>query len=46
MIRTPDDIAPALKEAFDTSGPMLIGIHADYSDNHKLFEMVHENSFQ
>jgi hypothetical protein len=22
----------------------LVGIHADYRDNHKLFEMVHENS--
>jgi hypothetical protein len=24
---------------------VLIGVHVDYRDNHKLFEMVHENSF-
>ena len=46
MIRTTDEIAPALKEALDTSGPVLMGIHVDYSDNHKLFEMVYENSFR
>ena len=44
MIRTADEIAPVLKKAFDTPGPVLVGIHADYRDNHKLFEMVHENS--
>jgi acetolactate synthase I/II/III large subunit len=44
MIRTADEIAPVLKKAFDTPGPVLVGIHADYRDNHKLFEMVHANS--
>jgi acetolactate synthase I/II/III large subunit len=44
MIRTADEIAPVLKKAFDTPGPVLVGIHADYRDNHTLFEMVHENS--
>lgn len=23
------------------NGPVLIGVHVDYSDNHKLFETVH-----
>jgi acetolactate synthase I/II/III large subunit len=31
-------------KAFDTPGPVLVGIHVDYRDNHKLFEMVHEGS--
>jgi acetolactate synthase I/II/III large subunit len=44
MIRTADEIAPILKKAFDTSGPALVGIHVDYSDNHKLFETVDENT--
>jgi acetolactate synthase I/II/III large subunit len=44
MIRTADEIAPVLKKAFDTPGPVLVGIHADHRDNHTLFEMVHENS--
>jgi acetolactate synthase-1/2/3 large subunit len=46
MIRTADEIGPVLKKAFDTPGPVLVGIHVDYSDNHKLFELVDENSIQ
>ena len=34
MIRTADEIAPVLKKAFDTPGPVLVGIHADYRDDH------------
>jgi acetolactate synthase-1/2/3 large subunit len=26
------------------NGPMIVGVHVDYSDNHKLFEMVKEDS--
>ena len=44
MIRTADEIAPVLRKALDTPGPVLVGIHVDYKDNHTLFEMVHENS--
>jgi acetolactate synthase I/II/III large subunit len=40
MIRSIDEIDTTLKQAFDTSGPVLIGVHVDYSDNHKLFEQV------
>ncbi len=43
MIRTPDEIAPVLKEALNHSGPILIGVHVDYRDNHTLFEMVKED---
>jgi acetolactate synthase-1/2/3 large subunit len=43
MIRTADDIAPVLKKAFDTPGPVLVGVHVDYSYNPKLYEVVHEN---
>jgi acetolactate synthase-1/2/3 large subunit len=44
MIRSPDEINSILKRAFDTPGPVIIGVHVDYSDNHKLFEMVNESS--
>jgi acetolactate synthase-1/2/3 large subunit len=44
MIRTPEEIAPVLKQAFETQGPVLIGVHVDYLDNHKLFEEVNERS--
>jgi acetolactate synthase I/II/III large subunit len=40
MITTPDDIAPILKKAFVTAGPVIVGVHVDYTDNHKLFEMI------
>jgi acetolactate synthase-1/2/3 large subunit len=44
MIRTPNDITPTLKKAFDLSGPVIVGVHVDYRDNTKLFGMVNENS--
>ena len=28
-----------------THGPVIVGVHVDYRDNHKLFEMVNEYSF-
>jgi acetolactate synthase I/II/III large subunit len=40
IIKTPDDIAPMLKKAFATSGPVIVGVHVDYRDNHRLFEMA------
>jgi acetolactate synthase I/II/III large subunit len=46
MIKSPDQITPVLRRALDyRDGPVLIGVHVDYSDNHKLFEMVHADSF-
>lgn len=45
MIRTADDIVPVMKQAFETPGPVIVGVHVDYRDNHKLFEMVHDDSF-
>ena len=44
MIQSPDQITSVLKQAFDTPGPVLIGVHVDYRDNHKLFEQVDERS--
>jgi len=44
MIRTPDEIAGVLRKAFEIAGPVVIGVHVDYSDNHKLFEIVREDS--
>jgi len=44
MIRTADEISTILKKAFETPGPVVVGVHVDYSDNHKLFEMIDESS--
>jgi acetolactate synthase-1/2/3 large subunit len=44
MINRPDDIAPIMKKAFDTQGPVIVGVHVDYRDNHELFELLHEDS--
>lgn len=44
MIQSPDQISSVLQKAFDTPGPVLIGVHVDYRDNHKLFEQVDERS--
>jgi acetolactate synthase-1/2/3 large subunit len=43
-IQSPDQIGSVLQKAFDTPGPVLIGVHVDYRDNHKLFEQVNERS--
>jgi acetolactate synthase-1/2/3 large subunit len=46
MIRSPEEITPVLKRALNhRGGPVLIGVHVDYRDNHKIFEMVNEDSF-
>jgi acetolactate synthase-1/2/3 large subunit len=42
MIGSPGEIGPTLRKAFETPGPVLVGVHVDYRDNHKLFEHVHE----
>jgi acetolactate synthase-1/2/3 large subunit len=44
MINKADEIAPIMKKAFETSGPVIVGVHVDYSDNHLLFETLHEDS--
>jgi acetolactate synthase I/II/III large subunit len=44
MIQSPDQICSVLKLAFDTPGPVLVGVQVDYRDNHKLFEQVNERS--
>jgi acetolactate synthase I/II/III large subunit len=44
MINKPDEIASALKQAFDTPGPVIVGVHVDYRDNHQLFELLHADS--
>jgi acetolactate synthase I/II/III large subunit len=44
LIQSPDQIASVLKQAFDTSGPVLVGVHVDYRDNHKLFQEVSDRS--
>ncbi len=46
MIHSPGEISSVLKKAFDTPGPVLIGVHVNYRDNHKLFEQVDQRSVQ
>jgi hypothetical protein len=41
--RMAGEMGPTLKRAFETLGPVLVGVHVDYRDNHKLFEHVHEH---
>ena len=43
MIKAADQIAPVLKAALSLRRPIIIGVPVDYSDNHKLFEMVKED---
>jgi acetolactate synthase I/II/III large subunit len=44
MIKAPEDIVPVMKKAFELAGPVIVGVHVDYTDNHKLFEMVKGDS--
>jgi acetolactate synthase-1/2/3 large subunit len=41
MIRQPEEIATTLTRALETTGPVVVGIHVDYRDNHQLMEIVH-----
>lgn len=43
-IHEPDQIAPTLKKALATEGPVVIGIPVDYRDNHRLMEIVHPSA--
>jgi len=45
MINTPADVLPVMKKAFETAGPVIVGVHVDYRDNHELFEMIKGDSF-
>jgi acetolactate synthase-1/2/3 large subunit len=44
MIDTPDNVVPVMKKAFAVAGPVIIGVHVDYKDNHRLFEMIKGDS--
>jgi acetolactate synthase-1/2/3 large subunit len=39
-INLPGEIAPTLRKAFATSGPVLVDVPVDYRENAQLFEMV------
>jgi acetolactate synthase-1/2/3 large subunit len=40
-IERPEEISSTLKKALAMQGPVIIGIPVDYSDNHRLMEIVH-----
>ena len=44
MIDTPDNVVPVMKKAFAVAGPVIVGVHVDYRDNHRLFEMIKGDS--
>jgi len=44
MIDTPDNVVPVMKKAFAAAGPVIVGVHVDYNDNHRLFEMIKGDS--
>lgn len=44
MIRRPEEITPTLHKALELQGPVVIGVPVDYSDNHKLMEIMHHGS--
>ena len=44
QIQSPDQITSTLRKAFDTPGPVLVGVHVDYTQNVKLFEQVYPGS--
>ena len=44
MIKGPEEIHPELKRALVAPGPVIIGVHVDYSDNPKLFENVDQRA--
>jgi acetolactate synthase-1/2/3 large subunit len=44
IIKTSEEVVPVMKKAFDTAGPVIVGVHVDYRDNRKLFEMVKGDS--
>jgi thiamine pyrophosphate-dependent acetolactate synthase large subunit-like protein len=45
MTDTPDHVAPVMKKAFDTPGPVIVGVHVDDRDNHKSFEIIKGDNF-
>jgi acetolactate synthase-1/2/3 large subunit len=45
MIQSPDQIAPVMKKALLLEGPVLVGVHVDYSDNHALMDLVYPDAF-
>ncbi|HWA79078.1 MAG TPA: acetolactate synthase AlsS [Acetobacteraceae bacterium] len=44
MIHEPDEIGPVMTRAFETPGPVIVGVPVDYRDNHALFELVHRDA--
>jgi hypothetical protein len=44
MIGSADEIAPVMKRAFDTPGPVIAGVQVDYSENARLFENLDQRA--
>ncbi|WP_318437608.1 acetolactate synthase AlsS [Photobacterium leiognathi] len=40
-INTADDIEPVLRKAMSLSGPVLVNVNVDYSDNGRLLDQLH-----
>jgi acetolactate synthase-1/2/3 large subunit len=42
-VASPDDFERVLKQAMDTPGPVIVDVPVDYSDNHTLGAVVHQD---
>jgi acetolactate synthase-1/2/3 large subunit len=42
-VSSPDDFELVLKQAIDTPGPVIVDVPVDYSDNHTLGALVHQD---
>jgi acetolactate synthase-1/2/3 large subunit len=42
-VNSPDDFELVLKQAIDTPGPVIVDVPVDYSDNHTLGALVHQD---
>jgi acetolactate synthase-1/2/3 large subunit len=43
-IDDPELLAPLLKQALDTPGPVIVEVPVDYSDNHQLYEQMRHDA--
>jgi acetolactate synthase I/II/III large subunit len=42
-IEGPDQVVPALRQAMDMPGPVIVGVPVDYRDNPGLMATLHED---
>jgi len=43
MVKSAAELRPTLRKAMEMSGPVLVGVPVDYSDNHELMDVLRPN---